>query len=575
MKTSFPTGFEEPVIGFILKETLKALEYLHQQGHIHRDVKAGNILIDARGAVKVADFGVSACVFESGDRQRRNTFVGTPCWMAPEVIDYGGGKGYDHKADIWSFGITALELAHGHAPFSKFPPMKALLMQLQGAPPSLDYARDKKFSRAFREMVGLCLVKDPARRPAAHKLLKHSFFKHTKGPDYVVKHVLENLPGLAERVRMLRACETLKVEDDDEVLDMPHLRRISGWNFNEENLKFEPVFPDENQNRNQIVGDFEHKTAHAGNSNRKGIEEPANGGEHCLNQDADLISGDPIPSSLDPNPNLGSSPGSDIEMNSSSDSGSIAGEESKGLCDLSSFSESTQGMQGTQIQTSASSEVHLEEKVPQQSVPDLANKTGNGTELKGQNGQGFKPSIVQKKGRFSVTEEDVGSFSTKAVLHPLPPLRRMHSLSSQPSLSSAAASAGLQVSPKVASSPREVSSHSMPISALLPQMQTVLQSTLSQQDTVLHLLNNLGVGPDQMGLTTMNSISSHIRHRSVNERESELMQQISHLQDKFSALQEEVHAIKAKNAQLEHHLNTIHNTEEKEKLNKEEASILS
>ncbi|GFZ16373.1 protein kinase superfamily protein [Actinidia rufa] len=203
MKIAYPDGFEESAIGSILKETLKALEYLHQHGHIHRDVKAGNILLDSKGVVKLADFGVSACMFDKGDRQRsRNTFVGTPCWMAPEVLQTGSG--YDFKADIWSFGITALELAHGHAPFSKYPPMKVLLMTIQNAPPGLDYDRDKKFSKSFKEMVAICLVKDQTKRPTAEKLLKHSFFKNAKPPELSVKKLFADLPPLWNRVKALQ-----------------------------------------------------------------------------------------------------------------------------------------------------------------------------------------------------------------------------------------------------------------------------------------------------------------------------------------------------------------------------------
>ncbi|CAK9154287.1 unnamed protein product [Ilex paraguariensis] len=243
MKSSFAEGFEEPVIATLLREVLKALVYLHAHGHIHRDVKAGNILLDSNGAVKLADFGVSACMFDTGDRQRsRNTFVGTPCWMAPEVMQQL--HGYDFKADIWSFGITALELAHGHAPFSKYPPMKVLLMTLQNAPPGLDYERDKKFSKSFKELVAACLVKDPKKRPSSEKLLKHHFFKQARSNDYLARTILDGLSPLGDRFRMLKAKEAdflvqnqALYEDKEHLSQQEYIRGISAWNFNLEDLK--------------------------------------------------------------------------------------------------------------------------------------------------------------------------------------------------------------------------------------------------------------------------------------------------------------------------------------------------
>ncbi|XP_073141780.1 serine/threonine-protein kinase BLUS1 isoform X2 [Henckelia pumila] len=243
IKSAYPDGFEEPVIATLLREVVKALVYLHSDGHIHRDVKAGNILIDTNGAVKLADFGVAACMFDTGDRQRsRNTFVGTPCWMAPEVMQQL--HGYDFKADIWSLGITALELAHGHAPFSKYPPMKVLLMTLQNAPPGLDYERDKRFSKSFKEMVAACLVKDPKKRPTSEKLLKHAFFKNARSSDYLARTILDGMSPLGERFRMLKAKEAdvlvqnkALYENKEQLSQQEYIRGISAWNFNLEDLK--------------------------------------------------------------------------------------------------------------------------------------------------------------------------------------------------------------------------------------------------------------------------------------------------------------------------------------------------
>ncbi|KAE8679075.1 hypothetical protein F3Y22_tig00111402pilonHSYRG00774 [Hibiscus syriacus] len=255
MKRAHPNGLEEMEICFILKETLKALDYLHRQGHIHRDVKAGNILLDNNGDVKLSDFGVSACMFDSGDRQRcRNTFTGTPFWMAPEVMQ--AETGYDSKADIWSFGITALELAHGHPPLSQYPPMKVLLVTLQNAPPRLG---DKKFSKSFKDMVAMCLVKDPKKRPTAGKLLKHSFFKHAKPPELSLKNLLAELRSL-----LLNPVKAL--QNDESAQQLPskmaslspeearsmsvYQKGISTWNFDIEDLKAkaETLIPDDDNN---------------------------------------------------------------------------------------------------------------------------------------------------------------------------------------------------------------------------------------------------------------------------------------------------------------------------------------
>ena len=130
-------GFKESIVATILKETLKALDYLHKEGHIHWDVKSGNILVDSDGSIKLADYGVSAYIYESGDRDKmiRHTLTGSVSWMAPEVILAERVRGYDCKADIWSLGITAIELAEGRPPYSGSQPMKVMADLAKGIVP--------------------------------------------------------------------------------------------------------------------------------------------------------------------------------------------------------------------------------------------------------------------------------------------------------------------------------------------------------------------------------------------------------------------------------------------------------
>ncbi|GAA0156659.1 non-receptor serine/threonine protein kinase [Lithospermum erythrorhizon] len=268
--SSFPDGLSELCIAVVLKETLCALAYLHDQGHLHRDIKAGNILIDSNGSVKLADFGVSASIYEynlshgsyvsSGSSSLRFTgFAGTPYWMAPEVVI--SHSGYSLKADIWSFGITALELAHGRPPLSHLPPSKSLFMKLTKRFRFSDYDKEdgkknKKFSRAFKDMVGLCLDQDPSKRPSAEKLLKHSFFRGcSKSPDFLVKNLLQGLPNVEQRYKEAKikgqfSLDSRSEKDDQEDImegEKVKQRRISGWNFNVEGFEMEPVFPGEKE----------------------------------------------------------------------------------------------------------------------------------------------------------------------------------------------------------------------------------------------------------------------------------------------------------------------------------------
>ena len=176
----------EAHITYILYETLLGLKYIHDNGQIHRDIKAGNLLLDDQANVRIADFGVSSWLIDSGNRREHTTtFVGTPCWMAPEVMEQVDG--YDYKADIWSLGITALELCKGYAPYAKFAPMKVLLLTIQEDPPNLETYSDgddvNMWSKSFRSMIKLCLQKDPSKRPNCQELMTHRHFKPLANAD--------------------------------------------------------------------------------------------------------------------------------------------------------------------------------------------------------------------------------------------------------------------------------------------------------------------------------------------------------------------------------------------------------
>ncbi|TPX58065.1 hypothetical protein PhCBS80983_g03389 [Powellomyces hirtus] len=167
----------EDQIASILYESVKGLDYLHTKvALIHRDIKAGNVLLTDSGECKLADFGVSAKLSSVGGRAR--TFIGTPYWMAPEVIMTDpesathGSASYDAKADIWSIGITAIEIAEKNPPLSDIHPMRALTLIPNS---ELGLSKPKNWSKSLQDFIAVCLIKDPLQRPSAAQLLQHPF----------------------------------------------------------------------------------------------------------------------------------------------------------------------------------------------------------------------------------------------------------------------------------------------------------------------------------------------------------------------------------------------------------------
>ncbi|KAJ9148139.1 hypothetical protein P3X46_030225 [Hevea brasiliensis] len=619
MKIAYQDGFEEAAIGSILKETLKALEYLHRQGHIHRDVKAGNILLNGNGEVKLADFGVSACMFDTGDRQRaRNTFVGTPCWMAPEVLQ--PGSGYNSKADIWSFGITALELAHGHAPFSKYPPMKVLLMTIQNAPPGLDYDRDKKFSKSFKEMVAMCLVKDQTKRPTAEKLLKHSFFKHAKPPELSVKKLFADLPSLWNRVKALQlkdaaqlALKKMPSAEQEALSQSEYQRGVSAWNFDLEDLKAQaslvrdddddmPETREEDECMKQFGSDKSVSDGQSSsvklNSNseiqqvecraRTGADELSHA--ESLIRKGKLLESDTLETGIQEKFGWKKNDATNDEKVSTSErdmtqdkAKMVKGRQSQSgplvpgavlghsLSDKGRFWERSEN-DSKPITEKTTREVR---KAPSFSgplmLPNRASANSLSAPIKSSGGfrdsldEKSKANLVQIKGRFSVTSENLDL--VKDI-----PLSTVPRRSSQGSPLRKSASVGDWIfeskQTSTSQSPKEISNSNLPASLLMPYLQNLFQQTSIQQDLIVNLFNSLqpaeavDVQNGKLPPLPRGSENNGSVEAAPSERERLLLMKISELQARMINLTDELNSERLKYVQLQQQLKSIPGQEE-------------
>ncbi|XP_013370798.1 PREDICTED: myosin-IIIa [Chinchilla lanigera] len=178
----------EPIIAYILHEALMGLQHLHNNKTIHRDVKGNNILLTTEGGVKLVDFGVSAQL--TSTRLRRNTSVGTPFWMAPEVIacEQQLDTTYDARCDTWSLGITAIELGDGDPPLAELHPMRALFKIPRNPPPQL--RQPELWSAEFNDFISKCLTKDYEKRPTVSDLLQHKFITQIEGKEVMLQKEL-------------------------------------------------------------------------------------------------------------------------------------------------------------------------------------------------------------------------------------------------------------------------------------------------------------------------------------------------------------------------------------------------
>jgi serine/threonine protein kinase len=505
--------------------------------------------------------------------------------MAPEVLQ--PGNGYNFKADIWSFGITALELAHGHAPFSKFPPMKVLLMTIQNAPPGLDYDRDKKFSKSFKEMVAMCLVKDPSKRPSADKLLKHSFFKHAKTPELCVKKLSADLPPLWNRVKAIQlkdaaqlAMKLMPSAEEEAMSQSEYQRGVSAWNFDLEDLKAQAalVRDDDDITETRVKDEsiqinnnaaIEHQTnfGKASSSNKisqaelKGHSSPVDEPQaDFYNRKGKGLESD-LQEPISEDKNGWKKTGSSTDLSASTTENDMAHTKPKPVNYRKTQSGPLiPGVVFSHSRTTERSDIEIQPTTdkargsPNLSGPLMLPTRASANSLSApiKSSGGFRDSLddktkanlVQIRGRFSVTSENL-DLEKGSTLRKSASVDRI--FDSKP------------VPPNI--SPKEIGVVNAPASHLTPQLHNLLQQTALQQDLIMNLLSSLqsaeAVEATQNGKLPTLPENNGRDEIEATERERLLLLKISELQARMASLNDELRTEKLKYVQLQQQVNSI------------------
>ena len=214
----------EEEISSIIQMVLKGLIFLHDQKKIHRDIKAGNILLTKEGYAKLGDFGVSAQLMHSFSKKISK--IGTPYWMSPEVISQNS---YDSKCDIWSLGITCIEMAEGEPPYSEIRTFLVMKKIISNPPKGL--TNPKLWSKDFNDFVSLCLTFDPLKRPSAKNLIKHSFIcKYNRGNKVIEELINNSIDEIKEYRERMMENDNSNYEDNNEISEKDSLENYDNEN---------------------------------------------------------------------------------------------------------------------------------------------------------------------------------------------------------------------------------------------------------------------------------------------------------------------------------------------------------